>query len=190
MNPDYINLIQNEMKNVNRNQKLNFIKPFLPDKIDLYEKMLDSGEPYDTLTKAIRNDDVDTMQSIITSCHINTEKSFVPFNIFDEILNNQQLNYLNYAASNGSIKCFKYLLLNHDSIDKDTFKFAVYGGNIEIIKIINQEFPIINNNQLFINQILYSITKHRNDILDWILENQIDELFFYLLKKIKNIKNT
>ena len=36
------------------------IKSYLPDRIDLYEKMLDNGEPDDELTRSLRNDDVDT----------------------------------------------------------------------------------------------------------------------------------
>ena len=44
--------------------------------------MCDSCEPDDELTKAIRRDDVDTVQQIISSSGENgTSKKFIPFNI-------------------------------------------------------------------------------------------------------------
>ena len=42
------------------------------------------------------------------------------------------------------LKCFKYLLLNHDEVGEMTFYFAVYGGNVEIIKIVDQKIPDIS----------------------------------------------
>ena len=109
------------------------------NKIDQYKKMRDSGEPDDELTLALRHDDVDKFQSIISSGHFDVKSGIVPYNIYEEFVPNGKTNYLNYAAAYGSIKCFKYLILNHDTINKRTFKYAVYGGNFEIIKIVDQK---------------------------------------------------
>ena len=38
-----------------------FMKPFLYDKIDLYEKMLDEGEPDDRIIKSLRHDNADEL---------------------------------------------------------------------------------------------------------------------------------
>ena len=54
-------------------------------------------------------------------------------------ISNGSTKYLNYAAAYGSIKCFKYLILNHDKVDDQTFTSAAYGGNLEIIKIVEQK---------------------------------------------------
>ncbi|KAK8836079.1 hypothetical protein M9Y10_040035 [Tritrichomonas musculus] len=127
--------------NCDEDEFVPFLKTFLPDKIEDYKKMRDKGEPEDELTMSLRNDNVDKLQSIMSTT-MNDSKRFVPFNIYEDFVPNGKTSYLNYAAAYGSIKCFKYLLLNHDKCDKSTFSFATYGGNTEIIKIVdnyNQE---------------------------------------------------
>ena len=145
-----------------------FVKSYFY-KIDSYKKMRDSGEPDDELTLALRYDDVDKFQSIISNGQLHNQKGTVPYNMYEEFVPNGLTRYLNYSAAYGSIKCFKYLLLNHEKIDKHTFKFAVYGGNFEIIKIVDQKISEdnidndvinvppkkafnLNGNQLFANR--------------------------------------
>ena len=129
------------------NNSIQFIKSFLSDKIHLYEKMRESGEPSDPITKALRLDDVDELQNIISKTRIDISKCTIPFNIFDDFdSNDESKKYLNYAAAHGSLRCFKYLLLNHSEIDKDTFSYAVFGGNIEIIKIVDQNKNDVKTN--------------------------------------------
>lgn len=108
-------------------------------KIDLYKKMRDRGEPDDQLTLALRRDDLDELQSLINNDHSNVKERTVPYNIYEEFVPNGKTNYLNYSAAYGSIRCFKYLLLNHIKVDEHTFKFAIYGGNFEIINITDQK---------------------------------------------------
>ena len=115
-----------------------FFLSYLPDKIEQYEQLRDLDGPSDKLTKALRIDDVDTFQAMISNIEFDITKSYVPFNLFENLLSNGTINNINYAAAYGSLKCFKYLLLNHLTINKFTFEYAVYGGNVEIIKIIEQ----------------------------------------------------
>ena len=158
---------------------------YYPDKIDLYKKMRDSFEPDDEITRALRIDDVDTFQSIISSKNIkNISVCFVPPNIFDSF-NANKISYLNYSAALGSIKCFKYLLLNHSKIDSQTFYFALQGGNIEIIKIADNQNQYQNKNvnkqsrwgscyKTDKTQMLkILIQKQRNDLFDWVFEQKI-----------------
>ncbi|KAK8838502.1 hypothetical protein M9Y10_033130 [Tritrichomonas musculus] len=113
-----------------------FINKYWPDKIDLYKKMLDNMEPDDELTKSLRYDDVDKLQLIINQNGIDIPNAVVPYNIFDDLSEN--ITIINYAAYCGALKCFKYLLLNNGLIDYSSLYFALYGGNIEIIKIVDQ----------------------------------------------------
>lgn len=135
--------------------------------------MLDNFEPDDELTKSIQIDDVDTFQSIIISNQIDITKATVSYNIFDDL--NKEVNFINYAALYGSIRCFKYLLLNDVKIVESSFYFAVKGGNTEIIKIIDQKLTEENyqkNTDIRddLNIILPTIVMHRNDLFDWIFE--------------------
>ena len=78
----------------------------------------------------------------------------------------RKLTILNYAAAYGSLKCFKYLLLNNNDINDETLELAIYGGNIEIIKIVYQKNEFHNNEKQ--NDIIFAIRKHKNDLFDWL----------------------
>ena len=121
-----------------------FAKNYLPDKIEMYEKMLDDMEPDDEMTKTIWKDDVDSLQRILSRDCKDMKTSVIPYNIFDDF--EEEINLLNYSAFYGSIKCFKFLLLNQCEIDDNTFYYAVCGGNNEIIKIVDQQKTEVDPN--------------------------------------------
>ncbi|KAK8894591.1 hypothetical protein M9Y10_023027 [Tritrichomonas musculus] len=114
-----------------------FALKYLPDKIGLYEEMLDKMEPDDELTKSIWYDDVDSFQRIISRDGIDIKKCRILYNIFDDF--EEKMNLINYSALYGSIKCFKFIILNEGEIDESTFYFSICGGNNEIIKIVDQQ---------------------------------------------------
>lgn len=88
---------------------------------------------------------------------------------------------INYSAEWGSLKCFKYLFLNDADIDDSTFSLAIFGGNTEIIRILDQKGH--NSHLDFSNDkfdeyfnylqdpILCAIVTHQNNLFDWLLEN-------------------
>ncbi|KAK8872159.1 hypothetical protein M9Y10_007921 [Tritrichomonas musculus] len=119
-------------------QRKSFFTQFFPGNIEKYKEMLEAGEPTDELTKALRHDDVESLQKFVLKNQIDITKAVVPYNIYEDYIINGQTNYLNYSASYGSVKCFKHLLLNHVKVDLHSFKYAIYGGNTEIIKIVDQ----------------------------------------------------
>ena len=169
-----------------------FISYYNPDKIDQYKNMRNKGEPDDELTKSLINDDVDKLQSIVTNSKIDFTKRDVPINIYSEQKRGKfkQYSLINYAAMFGSIKCFKYLLLNHAEINKNTFPCAIKGGNIEIIKIADEKSSKINSDDS-IDAIKLTIKNHQNDLFDWILENKYaNKLNFEIKSKLlkKSVK--
>ena len=83
-------------------------------------------------------------------------------------INKNNVSLINYAAFFGSIKCFRFLLL-HGSNIKSTFKYAVVGGNPEIIHHCEQ------NEATFEGSYEAAIEFHRNDIFYYLYENKIIE---------------
>ena len=76
--------------------------------------------------------------------------------------------FLFSSAYYGSVRCFKYLLLNIDNIDISIVLSAVKGGNLEIIRILAQK-------DLNFSRTIYScIRAHNNYLVDWIIENYED----------------
>lgn len=108
-----------------------FIRSYFHDRMEEHKQMREKGEPDDLITKVIINDDIGTMKDILS--HKNDFATFgkkeIPFSA---------TRYINYAAAYGSINCFKYFLLNHSQVDSFTLQYAVYGGNVEIIRIVDQ----------------------------------------------------
>ena len=72
-------------------------------------------------------------------------------------------SYLQIMAFYGAIKCFKHASLNNEYDFDDVEKFAVAGGNMEIVHILEQR------NISFEDCLEVSITFHRNELSDWIL---------------------
>ncbi|KAK8881201.1 hypothetical protein M9Y10_003933 [Tritrichomonas musculus] len=185
VNPANINKILDGLNN----KEFRFLQ-FYMNHIENFKKMRDTGEPEDQITLAILHDDVDTLQSIIASRNININNEKIPMSIFDLFDRNIEKSYINYAAECGAVKSFKYLLLNSAKLDILTLGFAVYGGNSEIIRIIEQDNTYFKNyvddfddddylhtNYYFnieclLNPIISSIMTHSYDLFTWILEKK------------------
>ena len=191
---EIFNFDSNKLSSLFGVSQLNYITTFLPDKIEDFKKMRESGEPDNLIAKSLRNDDVDTFQSLVTKVQTDFNKGIVPFTIFESFVKPGETKYIDYAASYGSIKCFKYLLLNHANVNEITFQNALFGANTEIIKIVDQNSPfdmskkvrvsswgnkVVNRDDLLI---VPSITKHQNDVFDWIIEQKMENVVN--LKKI------
>lgn len=73
---------------------------------------------------------------------------------------------IDVAAFFGSINCFKFLLLNGQKITDNTFSCSIRSGNLELIKLCKNIVP-----SLKVNDLTYAIEYRRNEIADWILEN-------------------
>ncbi|OHT08525.1 hypothetical protein TRFO_22955 [Tritrichomonas foetus] len=86
--------------------------------------------------------------------------------------------YIACAAFFGSIKCFKYLLMNGSRLELSIESFAVSGGNLEIIHICQQ-----HGYNHFSGTMFSCIKYHRYDIFEWIIQNfgglQNAEKFIY-----------
>ena len=114
------------------------------------------------------------------------------------VLQFEDISLLDIACYNGSINCFKYLIMNNCETWDGNCNYAVAGGNVEIIKIIEQR------GFTFELCIYTSIAFHRDTLTDWLILNyphdQLEDLptielmsyfnlkaylFFYLINKDK-----
>ena len=66
------------------------------------------------------------------------------------------------SALFGSVKCFKYLMLSGEEINKDVCKLAIAGGNIEIVHLCEQK------GLSFEKCLNFSIYFHRFELFEWI----------------------
>lgn len=125
----------------------------------------------DPICKAILDDDVETMQNIMSN---NMEFYLnLTMKLCDEILFfNHKMCLTDFAAYFGSLKCFKNLILNHATQSRNLPYFAILGQNCEIIRICDQ-------NNLFVDETInkYSLEAafyiHNVELFQWLAENKI-----------------
>lgn len=203
--PELLNLKSLDYSEILNNltvKEAKFIKfYFSSNNVENFIKMRDSGEPDNEITLAILHDDVDTLQKLISNYNLNIRNDTIPLNIFDIFDRNISKSYIDYAAQCGSIKVFKYLFLNHARIDETTLGFAIFGGNTEIVRIIEHQMNNNNNNNfdfhfynrnkfnsyimnvksdyfydlnIIENPILQSIMTHNYDLFSWIIDQKIE----------------
>lgn len=136
------------------------------------------------LQKSIINDDIDTFQFLVSSTNtfVNKEISKIDFMNEDH---SSKITLVNFSALNGSIKVFKFLIMNDTDIDSETVINAIEGGNYDILHIIE-----LNDKSLFddnINEKSYiecAISSNQIKILDYLIDN-----YNYDLYKSENMQN-
>jgi len=94
----------------------------------------------------------------------------------------ESMSLLTLAAYYGSEKCFSLILLNSE-IDEDVKKYSIIGGNISIVRQIEQ---ITNSIPLYLTEcMLYN----HNDLFGWMVENKVcDSIFSANLSISSNLR--
>lgn len=112
----------------------------------------------DSIGYSIMNDDVSSFSSFL--CDFNELEFDVDYKSKD-----RKETVLELAAHSGSVKIFKYLMLNGMKLNEKIPNFAIKGGNTEILQILLQ------NGFSFQNYLLKAVKYHRNDAAQWILQS-------------------
>ncbi|EAX99797.1 hypothetical protein TVAG_175660 [Trichomonas vaginalis G3] len=101
----------------------------------------------DKIDKSIIFDDLEGLQKSSAESHVS----------FDDKM-------LNLSARNGSINCFKYLLLNGCNISQSTFESSFLGNSYEIIHMCEEKFQ--TNEQCIKNAVL----GHHNETVRYLID--------------------
>lgn len=165
INPVYISKFHNNSY-LNSTYDFSFIQQLSNDEKIKYRNKIHSTHP---IVQAILNDDIDVLADIISKSNFDINCETIPKSLFE--INDFLFESIpiEFAAFLGSTKCFKYLLLNSKYIDYDKlFKYAIAGGNCEIIHTVEEKCEIeSNHNYLLDLAILYM----RNDIIPYLINN-------------------
>lgn len=139
------------------------------------------------LQKIIRNDDVDKFQRIFI---VDGIKPDMHFHMIERVpLLNRCPTLIQYAAFFGSIKIFKFLLLQKASLTtcdlarRNSFTFALAGGNTEIIHIIQQELKKTQEFNVTTDLLRNAIKYGQNDVFKWLLTNTSQEMIDKISKR-------
>lgn len=133
------------------------------DKWKLLKERRESMQSGDILIDSLFSDSIDDFQYYVSHCsndefdlnQMINESIFTPPHMFMKSL-------IEFAARCGSIKCFKYLLLNGAGLG-GAVESAIIGGNNEIVRLLKQkgcDFSCGLN---------VAAKSHRNDIFQWLI---------------------
>ena len=128
------------------------------------------------IARIIRDDDVSDLVDYSSSPGVNLKK-LAAIRVSCE-KSQYLIPPLTYAAMYGSVKCFKYLIMNQVPLMDDISHFAIYGGNYDIIHICEQ------NGIAFDSCLITSIVSHRIELTLWLMKRTHKtisprELFLY-----------
>ncbi|KAH0794458.1 cask-interacting protein (caskin) 1,2 [Histomonas meleagridis] len=132
--------------------------------INSYIKLINNGYNPNVYATAIRNDDIDELQSLCSATDFDFNMTIKP-SPFERttFLNFEEITLLQIATFYGSIKCFRFLILNGCSTDNCPMFSGCNSNNnnSEIIRLLYQE----NNN--FEAALISSTLYHNNEIYEW-----------------------
>ncbi|KAH0793924.1 cask-interacting protein (caskin) 1,2 [Histomonas meleagridis] len=173
-----INQFKQEMINAIREVAYNYgipledygIDPFaeinrmFADNFKYHKENLSAGETPNEIIKAIRRDNLEELQKLASAPGFDIDEVIAqnPYERYS-FINNGNNTLIDYAAFFGSIKCFKYLMMNGADLSASG-TFAIAGGNIEIIQLCEQ------NKSGFRRGLDTAIAFHRNEIFKGLYE--------------------
>lgn len=133
---------------------------------NVIKKMMKTGYSLDHIAEVIRNDDIDSFIFIVSQKgnEFNYNQTIINIRYERCDLLTQGSSLIEYAAFFNSIKIFKYLFLNKAYFDYTLLDYAICGGSIEIIHILEQNGYDIRES------IKSSIKYFQNDIFSYIID--------------------
>ncbi|OHS97479.1 hypothetical protein TRFO_36344 [Tritrichomonas foetus] len=132
----------------------------------LYKKDRDLLSNPNLFAVCIKNDDVEELQALSTSISFKFSSTKIPPFLFENI---DEINLIDYAAQHAAVNCFKYMILNDDTVTLLTLEKAIIGGSIDIVHLVDNKLanPEIAIPEYFlnINSLFYEILWYGNDFV-------------------------
>lgn len=141
-------------------------------RLNKWKLMKESFTNARTLEEAIMNDDLDFLIEASSSSYFDFSQH-LELSLFQRsgFLFEKQPTLLETAAFYGSVKCFKFLLLNAQFVDFAALsEFVIAGGNNEIVRIA------YNHGCRYKEALTVAIKYHHCDLTSWICEAVISDM--------------
>lgn len=122
-----------------------------------------------SILNAIINDDIDSLQILSAQENFDWNMQIVTPMYATNKLMMRHPTIFQVACLYGSIKCVKYLIMNGanpllvDDMNMNSAIYAVYGGSIEIIRLIEQ------NGVQFTKMIFEAASYHKHELFNWMM---------------------
>lgn len=138
-----------------------------------FEEKREIGENDSKICELIRNDLHKEFIIYVnqTNYPLNSHIKLSIFETNDFILKNKgETTLIEYAAFFGSIGIFNFLAMKNVQMSPSLIRYAIHGGNVEIIRRLEEE-KICSNEEYYKIGLKESIKCHHNEIADYFLNN-------------------
>lgn len=146
------------------NEFLSIRKTTYPNKIDLREILFDGTKFFNKFTRMIDDDDVESLKNFLIDPTKDKNLQFIATSFFDPY-RTKQISMIEYSALRGSIKCFKFLFINGEYFNEKIMKYAIMGGNTDIIQLLEEQKIHIQE-----HHIKYAIKCHHRELFEWFMD--------------------
>lgn len=114
------------------------LEEFAADDWKLHKQYRKNPHNDNEIAVMIRNDDVDSFQKIYTERGMSSS-DLLPYCFYSpDDARFARTSVLDYAAKCGSLKCFKFMLMDEQALDESTLRCAIRGGNTEMVRILEE----------------------------------------------------
>ncbi|KAK8876611.1 hypothetical protein M9Y10_006829 [Tritrichomonas musculus] len=133
-----------------------------------------------SLHKSIRDDDIETFQSILSKNNYSVNHK-IEYSIYERAHTpDTKMSLIQIAAIYGSLKVFKFLWLQKETVfDENIQRYANYGNNYEIIHLIE-----LKGSHKYVIDDLIAFNRH--DLLNYFLDNYGNEIENESEESLKN----
>lgn len=122
----------------------------------------------------ISKDNLKSLIMHINSCGIDLTETIIVANQYERCtpIDKSICSLIEAAAFFGSSNCFKYFLLLKIKCRPEIMRYAIMGGSVEIIHLIEDKFPNLLSKleTISLELIEIGIMYHRLEIVQWLLE--------------------
>ena len=163
-NPEFLSYFAPELETYDIT-KFNEIKTSLEFELDKHEELRSNGVNHSEIAKIIREDQIDLFIEFISRSESEVNGQ-IPDSIFEgcHYLKSKP-SFIEYAAFFGSVQIFQHILNQNVQLTNGVTSYAVMGGNLNIIHLCQEHH--LN----FDNAIDTALIFHRNDVLNYFLDN-------------------
>lgn len=174
-------LVLSRTRNLRDDNFLRNIDEYSANDWEKHHQLINKGINPDPFAEIIFNDDVESLKDLIIRLERNPNTILQP-SIYDILSFDNPINLIEYAALCGSLKCFKFLLLNGGVMKNGIGYYAISGGNVEIIHICEQK----GFKHKFADDLYLTIKYHNLELFKWVLQNEPSEIVMQNIVKFSN----
>ena len=133
-----------------------------------YQELIQYGFKKDSLGYIIKYDEIEKLISYSSEIDFDFNMN-LKTSLFEVPLRYSTISLINASAFYGSVQSFRYLLVNGSKTDSDTCLRAIQGGNIDLIRLFEEN---MNLNQ----SIITASNHHHTDVFIWLVSKVTDPI--------------